>query len=66
MQGSTKWKKDKTSNVEWSKLSKAWKGFKAAKKNNDIEWMKHYAKLINEAQESLGIKKTEFKIELKA
>ena len=50
-----------TAGQTWHALKKAWRGYKMAKVQNDIEGMKKYAKIINEMQESLGVTKADFK-----
>jgi hypothetical protein len=45
----------------WSSLKKSWQGFKIAKANGDQAKMAQYAQIINEIEESLGKKQTNFR-----
>jgi len=44
----------------WGALRNAWKGFKASRTEGDVAAMHHYARLIDDLQEDLGLKQTKF------
>lgn len=43
-----------------NKLSKLWFGYKKSKERNDINKMEHYARVIQETQEDMGLKTSSF------
>ncbi|MCS7116907.1 MAG: hypothetical protein RMJ31_02495 [Nitrososphaerota archaeon] len=49
-----------TKGQTWGALKKAWKGYKIAKVQKDVEKMKMYAERIRTLQKELGVKQAEF------
>ncbi|MEM2211087.1 MAG: hypothetical protein QW372_05425 [Nitrososphaerales archaeon] len=49
-----------TKGQTWGALKKAWKAYKIAKVQKDIERMKLYAERIRTLQKELGVKQAEF------
>jgi hypothetical protein len=43
-------------------LRKAWKGYKIAKAENDVEKMKEYAQKVRALQKSLNLPQSNFKV----
>jgi hypothetical protein len=46
----------------WGALRKAWKGYKIAKAENDVEKMKEYAQKVRALQKSLNLPQSNFKV----
>ena len=44
----------------WGALRKAWKGYKIAKAQNDVEKMRLYAERIRKLQKELGLEQSKF------
>lgn len=49
-----------TKGQTWGALKKAWKAYKIAKVQKDVEKMKLYAERIRTLQKELGVKQAEF------
>ncbi|MEM4311808.1 MAG: hypothetical protein QXX95_05410 [Nitrososphaerales archaeon] len=49
-----------TKGQTWGALKKAWKGYKIAKAQKDVERMKEFANKIRTLQEELGLEKAKF------